>query len=172
MVVDIDKALMNKKVRIVSGTIKDFELFPSFGILGGKAFTQAVLHVKECGHVTFTVVGKIPEGDESEGAPMRNSEGDLILTRHDACHCPHKVLEVEPHLVKGEGGICLTLGGGGKWRGERRRANMKFVSMCIYSQISNAMATIYTVITKINAMYMYVSHMYIKVQLTLMRRCK
>ena len=121
MVFDINKPLMNKKVRIVSGTIEDFELFASFSILGGEAFTKAVLHVKECSHVTFSVVGKIPERDESEGAPMRNSEGDLILTRHDARHRPHKVLEVEPHLVKGEGGVCLTLDEGR----ERGGANMK-----------------------------------------------
>lgn len=70
MVVVIDEPLMNKEIRIVPGTIKDFEFIASFGILGSKALTEAVLNIKECGHVTFTVVGKIPEGDECKGAPL------------------------------------------------------------------------------------------------------
>ena len=101
---------MNKEIRIVPWAIKDLEFITEFGIVWGKAFTKTVFDVKECRHVTLGMVGKIPEGDESKsGGPMRYSEGDLVLTRHDAGDGPHKILEVEPHLVEVEGRISLSL---------------------------------------------------------------
>ena len=110
MVAFVDESLMHKEVGIVPGAVENFEFVASFCVEGGKAFTHAILHVKESGHVTFGVIGKIPEGDEGEGGPLRYSEGDLILPRHDVGNCPHEVLEVEAHSVEGEGGISVCLG--------------------------------------------------------------
>ena len=101
---------MNKQIKIVPGTIEDFEFLPGFDFVGGKTFAKAVFYIKECGHVTFSVVGEIPEGDESESGPLRYSEGDLILTRHNTGDCPHKILKIEPHFVEGERRIPVCLG--------------------------------------------------------------
>ena len=59
--------------------------------------------------MTLGVVGKIPEWDEGKGHAGGNPEGDLILTGHDAGHCPHKVIEVEADFVERESRITMRL---------------------------------------------------------------
>ena len=107
LVIRIDKALMYEEIGVIPSTVKDLKLLPGFDVLLSKAFAETILDVKERGHVTLGVVGKVPEGDESKGHAGGNPQGDLVLAGHDAGHRPHKVVEVEPDFIDGEGRITM-----------------------------------------------------------------
>ena len=59
--------------------------------------------------MTLGMVGKVPERDEGKGHARRDPKGDLVLTRHYAGDCPHKVVEVEADFVEGKGWVTMGL---------------------------------------------------------------
>ena len=109
LVLGVDKSLVNKEIRVVSSTIEDLTLFSGFHIFQSEALTHTVLNIKKGSHVTLGVVGKVPERDEGKGHARGHPKGDLVLTRHDARHRPHKVVEVEANFVEGKGWITMGL---------------------------------------------------------------
>ena len=80
LVLRVDKALVNKEVRVVPRAVEYPELVPGLHVLQSKALTHTILNVKEGGHTTLGVVGKVPERDEGKGHAGGNPEGDLVLT--------------------------------------------------------------------------------------------
>ena len=124
---------MDKEVGVGSWAVEDAKLGAFSGEMRSKAVARPVVEVEEGTHLPVAVVCQVPEWDHGQSclSLLPLADGDLVLPRHDARHCPEEVVVTEAGGVQRKGGVRETLQGGREGGREGRKGKQCYFNTCM-----------------------------------------